>query len=132
MLSFFISKLHLHFLIKTSLIMIKITSPKQFDKLQTSLTILDKEVDNLIRTELARNKFNVSGDGLTVAVIDTGLRITHLNFKEKVLKELNFTNDGPKDDANDKLGHGTNVSGIIVANGNVNTGIAPKSSIIPL
>ncbi|WP_020533730.1 S8 family peptidase [Flexithrix dorotheae] len=111
-----------------------VISPAQFDKPQIpELGILDAEVDDLVRTIIARNTFKVSGKGYTVAVLDTGLRTTHVDFKGRVPKQLNFTqdNNGDPNDALDGNGHGTNVGGIIVANG-IHKGIAPGANIIPI
>ena len=56
-------------------------SPVQFDKKQIS--VKDAEVDSLIRVLEARTSFSVSGEGLAAAVLDTGLRTTHVDFKGK-------------------------------------------------
>ncbi|MEM9924484.1 MAG: S8 family serine peptidase [Cyanobacteria bacterium P01_D01_bin.50] len=92
------------------------------------------EGKNLIRLNKAREKFSVSGKGLTVAVIDTGLRVTHNDFTGRVIAQRNFTSDngGNMDDASDGNGHGTNVTGIIAADGIRNQGIAPDVKIIPI
>ncbi len=105
--------------------------PRQFERKQ--ILVQDVEVDSLIRVINARNTFNVSGKGLTVAVLDTGLRTTHVDFAGRVPVQKNFTDDngGNEDDATDGNGHGTNVGGIIVAN-DINVGIAPAARIIPL
>jgi len=97
------------------------------------IRLLDAEVDTLIRVVQARQSFLVNGNGLTVAVLDTGLRTTHIDFAGRVRSQRNFTDDnqGDVNNANDGNGHGTNVGGIIVANGN-HVGIAPGASIIPL
>lgn len=105
--------------------------PAQFEKPQ-GLT-KDLNVDSLIRVVPARDTFEVDGSGLCVAVLDTGLRVTHVDFAGRVPAQKNFTadNGGDEDDATDGQGHGTNVGGIILANG-VHVGIAPKASIIPI
>jgi subtilisin family serine protease len=105
--------------------------PVQFPTRQIRLQ--DAEVDTLIRVVQARQSFLVNGNGLTVAVLDTGLRTTHIDFAGRVRSQRNFTNDnqGDVNNANDGNGHGTNVGGIIVANGN-HVGIAPGASIVPL
>lgn len=105
--------------------------PAQFKTKQ--IRILDAEVDSLIRVKRARQTFSVSGTGLTVAVLDTGLRTTHVDFAGRVRAQRNFTSDnsGDENNAADGNGHGTNVGGIIVANG-VHVGIAPNAGIVPL
>jgi hypothetical protein len=67
------------------------------------------------------------------AVLDTGLRTTHVDFAGRVVAQVNFTdnNGGDVDNAKDGDGHGTNVGGIIVANGD-HEGIAPGANIIPI
>lgn len=106
-------------------------SPVQFDSQQ--LMLEDIEVDTLIRVQRARDTFRVNGNGLTVAVLDTGLRTTHVDFAGRVRSQRNFTEDngGDPGDASDGDGHGTNVGGIIVGNG-IHIGIAPGAGIVPL
>lgn len=91
------------------------------------------EVDLLVRASEARHTFNVTGEGMLVAVLDTGLRTTHIDFRDRVVRSLNFTSDngGNEDDAADGQGHGTNVAGIAVANGE-HVGIAPKANVLPI
>ncbi|MFF2396981.1 S8 family serine peptidase [Nocardia sp. NPDC058114] len=103
--------------------------------LQTDLTVMPEllEVDLLVRAAEARAKFNVDGSGMTVAVLDTGLRTTHVDFAGRVRAGRNFTadNNGSPTDPSDGQGHGTNVAGIICAGG-VHTGMAPRANIVPV
>ncbi|WP_063056111.1 S8 family peptidase [Nocardia salmonicida] len=103
--------------------------------LQTDLTVMPEllEVDLLVRAAEARTKFNVDGSGMTVAVLDTGLRTTHVDFSGRVRAGRNFTSDnnGSPTDPTDGQGHGTNVAGIICAGG-VHTGMAPRAKIVPV
>ena len=76
------------------------------------------------------------GEGVNIAVIDSGCDINHNSLKNNIVGVRNFTNE---DDKNpniviDRVGHGTHVVGTIVANGNNNTvlGVAPKSNIYVL
>jgi subtilisin family serine protease len=87
----------------------------------------------LIRAGDARKTFNVDGAGATVAVLDTGLRTTHVDFAGRVVAGRNFTSDngGNPDDPSDGNGHGTNVAGIVCA-GKVHIGIAPGARVVPL
>lgn len=107
--------------------------PVQVERPQLGVGIELVEVDKLIQAARARHAFKVSGSGLTVAVLDTGLRTTHVDFADRVTTQVNFTDDngGDKGDASDGNGHGTNVGGIIVADGD-HLGIAPGANIIPL
>ncbi len=91
------------------------------------------QVQPLIRADAARPRFRVTGRGLTVAVFDTGLRTSHIDFAGRVVAQRNFTNDngGDKTNASDGDGHGTNVTGIIASDG-VHHGIAPEAKIVPI
>jgi subtilisin family serine protease len=87
------------------------------------------QASNFIRVNDARAKFKVDGDGITVAVLDSGIFSKHLDFGEgaRIVAVRNFTqeNGGNAANATDVYGHGTHVAGIIGANG-TNVGMAPK------
>jgi major intracellular serine protease len=71
------------------------------------------------------------GEGVVVAVIDTGIDKGHPDLKERIIGGKDFTNTGDYQDDN---GHGTHVSGTVVAainNAGV-VGVAPKASILAL
>jgi subtilisin family serine protease len=72
------------------------------------------------------------GEGVVVAVIDTGCDLDHPDLKNNLLPGKNFIdlNTDPHDDN----GHGTHVSGTIAAenNGCGMVGVAPKTKIIPV
>jgi subtilisin family serine protease len=74
----------------------------------------------------------LTGSGITVAVLDTGIRADHPDLTGKVLEAVDFTNTQP--DASDNVGHGTHVAGIIAgtgaASGGRYRGIAPDASLI--
>jgi subtilisin family serine protease len=94
---------------------------------------LDIEVDTLLQVPEARRAFKVDGAGLTVAVLDTGLRLTHRDFAGRVHLVRNFTDEGAPTDVTDGDGHGTNVAGIIASSGIfAPTGVAPRATLLPL
>ena len=69
---------------------------------------------------------------IKVAIIDTGVRTTHEDLKDKVVASgPNFTSEG----AGDNHGHGTHVAGICAAvkdNGKGIAGVAPNAKILPV
>src|SRR5262245_32455222 len=65
--------------------------PTQF-KTSAGQTVL-KESLALIRVPEARTAFSVSGAGLAAAVLDTGLRTSHVDFRGRVVAQHNWTPD---------------------------------------
>ena len=86
------------------------------------------------------NKLNVKdywkygmGEGVKVAVIDTGCDLNHPDLKDNLLDNgYNFISDN--DDPSDDNGHGSHVAGTIAAsdNGVGMVGVAPKAKILPI
>lgn len=72
------------------------------------------------------------GEGVRVAVIDTGCDFNHHDLSENMLEGYNFVN--PKEPPMDRNAHGTHVAGTIAAsNNNLGmVGVAPKAKIIPV
>jgi minor extracellular serine protease Vpr len=67
------------------------------------------------------------GSGIIVSIIDTGIDFNHPDLEGKIIGGYDFVdNDDIPEDVN---GHGTQVAGIIAANGNLK-GIAPNSKIL--
>lgn len=76
------------------------------------------------------------GEGIVVAIIDTGCDINHEALQGKVIHTRNFTKDdgGNKNIVTDYVGHGTHVAGIIAAESKSTgiVGVAPKCSLMIL
>lgn len=66
----------------------------------------------------------ITGEGLTVAVLDTGIRKTHESLEGKVVYEEDFSSSPNADDV---FGHGTQVASIIA--GEV-LGVSPGASLM--
>jgi major intracellular serine protease len=75
------------------------------------------------------------GEGVTVAVVDTGIQLDHKDLAGNILAGYNFVNDNnnPCNEVEQEM-HGTHVAGIVGANNNDSgvVGVAPKAKIMPL
>ena len=70
------------------------------------------------------------GEGIVVAVLDTGIDVDHPDLKPNIIGGRNFTAEGwGHDQFEDKNGHGTHVAGTIAANGKIK-GVAPEAKIL--
>lgn len=72
------------------------------------------------------------GEGVVIAVIDTGCDLDHEDIKTNIVSGINLINRGK--DPFDDNGHGTHVAGTIGAidNGIGMVGIAPQARIMPI
>jgi len=72
----------------------------------------------------------LTGTGLTVAVLDSGIRTSHESLRDRVIYEGNFTTSPTSDDI---FGHGTQV-GFVAAGGvhapNQKTGVSPGAKLL--
>ncbi|MGY0236402.1 type VII secretion-associated serine protease mycosin [Longispora urticae] len=77
----------------------------------------------------------VTGKGVTVAVLDSGVDAEHPSLSGQVLPGLDLTGEGT-DGRKDVQGHGTHMAGIIAAKGGTGPnnvlGIAPGAKILPI
>ena len=71
----------------------------------------------------------VTGEGVTVAVIDSGIKRRN-DFRARLAARFNFSSlDGGPDDGN---GHGTHVAGVIAGEADDYVGIAPGARVLSL
>lgn len=82
-------------------------------------------------------KRGYTGDGVVVAVLDTGCSITHPYIRHSIIGGMNFTDDhmGKSSDFSDNNGHGTHICGIISAaynRKNGMSGVAPNAKLLVL
>ena len=88
-------------------------------------------LDNFIGIETQLKQF--TGNGVKVAIIDTGVDVTHPDISSSIIAPRDFT--GSSTPMTDDEGHGTAVAGIIAANTQNQKGVkglAPGCKIIPI
>jgi subtilisin family serine protease len=72
-----------------------------------------------------------TGEGVRVAVLDTGIDQSHPDLRDRVVAAKNFTDDR---NVRDNHGHGTHVASIIAGTGQAsdgeNTGVAPGADLL--
>ena len=75
------------------------------------------------------------GRGALVAVIDSGVDLTHPDLRDRLVDGADplaqLRGDGECAGPQDEFGHGTHVAGIIAANGGA-LGLAPRARILPI
>lgn len=81
---------------------------------------------------LAKAWEHTQGENVVIGVIDTGVAINHPDLRDNLLPGINFVKPGkpPEDDH----GHGTHVTGILVAENNDigMVGVCPKAKVRPI
>ncbi|MEK6261938.1 MAG: S8 family serine peptidase [Planctomycetota bacterium] len=82
-------------------------------------------VDSFIHDGEARRRFQVTGKGLAVVVISTGINPDHASFSGRLLKGINLSGEDNNDDTIDRNGSGSHSAGIIAR-------VAPGAKIIPI
>ena len=85
--------------------------------------------DDAVGASDARREYGVSGNDVTVAVLDSGIDESHPAI-DRVVDERDFTGDGTPYDAEDVTGHGTHVAGIVASDDETYTGMAPNANLM--
>lgn len=74
------------------------------------------------------------GEGVTIAILDSGLNIRHPDLKGRLIYFCDYENG--RENCYDDNGHGTHVAGIICGNGTLSNGkyagVAPKANLVIL
>ena len=92
----------------------------------------------LIHADAVHQNLGITGAGVNVAVLDTGVDVTHPDLASKIVAQHCFNRGGCLPDATDEgdiaqdeNGHGTHVSGVIVSQGSQSPrGIAPDAGLV--
>ncbi|MFJ7726655.1 S8 family peptidase [Neobacillus sp. NPDC097160] len=73
------------------------------------------------------------GKGITIAILDTGCEVSHIDLKDRIIGGRNFTKDDRGDQTifRDYNGHGTHVAGTMAATANETgvVGVAPEANL---
>jgi subtilisin family serine protease len=94
----------------------------------------DLNSNQTINVPAAQNQYGVSGQGITIGIIDTGIDYNHQDLgggfgsSFKVVGGYDFFNND--NDPIDDNGHGTHVAGIAAANGSNLKGVAPNAKLV--
>jgi subtilisin family serine protease len=95
----------------------------------------------LIGVDTVWQEYGLTGAGVTVALLDTGLDLAHPDLADRVVAQHCFNRDSscPPDEttesevAQDENGHGTHVAGIVAGAGNeAPRGLAPGVNLVAL
>lgn len=75
----------------------------------------------LIRADQVENNLNITGRGVRVAILDTGVDFTHAALAPVMGGQFDFTGEG----VGDLHGHGTHCAGVVASNDRGRRGVAP-------
>ena len=115
----------------------KIIQAKSISEVQTYTAMIDQSVPfiggNEVRGLFDKNNHRLTGQGVKVGVIDTGIDYNHRDLRTvyKGGRDLVDLDDDPMETKGSSMMstlHGTHVAGIIAANGKVK-GVAPEADI---
>lgn len=115
----------------------------QNEELKLSLVpfIMNRSVKSAVKSSYGLNmiqaksmwKSSDRGQGVNIAIIDSGCDIYHESLKDNIVAVRNFTDEDKKNPniVIDRVGHGTHVAGIVASNGNNNSmvGVAPWANL---
>lgn len=88
--------------------------------------LIDKSRQVLKDMDIDEMWAKTKGEGVKIAIIDTGIDTDHPDLKHAIKKTYNSFNGSTN--VNDVQGHGTHVAGVIGANG-VMVGVAPEAEL---
>ncbi|MEQ9425332.1 MAG: S8 family peptidase [Cyclobacteriaceae bacterium] len=92
---------------------------------------LTQDVDWSLRNLRVPLLWSVTGgDGINVAILDSGVKLDHPDIKDSIVCRKNFIE--PEKSVSDEHGHGTHVAGIVAARNNNQgyVGVAPNCNLL--
>jgi len=105
--------------------------PYQVNTVVDEVSEVPKGVELIAAPEIWEDS---KGNGITIAILDTGCDVTHPDLSGRIIGGRNFTRDdqGQPDVYIDYNGHGTHVAGTIAAilNGTGVVGVAPEANLL--
>lgn len=90
--------------------------------------IVDDASNEVIHASETWNSLGLTGEGVVIAIIDTGIDSSHVELSGKVVGGYDFVNND--NDPFDDHGHGTHCAGISAANGPTLKGVAPDAKLM--
>lgn len=103
------------------------------EKPLNTTNLIDYIGTDSIRRIKDKNGNSLTGKGIKVGIIDTGIDYTHFDLRKTFVKGFDFVDNDQDPMETENLGplstfHGTHVAGVIAANGKM-TGIAPDAEV---
>ncbi|MEF8880242.1 MAG: S8 family serine peptidase, partial [Candidatus Nanohaloarchaea archaeon] len=92
--------------------------------LDTRVRALNLDANGVVGAGDARQSYNINGSGEILAVLDTGVEASHLDYSSRVVGQKDYSGDG----TGDGNGHGTHVSGTVLGDGSADGGYYPGMS----
>ena len=101
----------------------------KFIEEEVEVKAFDDTTNELIKADSVWSELESTGDGVLIAIIDTGIDSSHTELDNgKVIGGYDFVNND--DDPYDDHYHGTHCAGIAAANGSTLQGVAPDADLM--
>jgi subtilisin family serine protease/PKD repeat protein len=92
--------------------------------LDSRVEALNLGANGVVGAGHTRQTYDINGSGEVLAVLDTGVNPSHLDFQGRIADQKDFSGDG----TGDAQGHGTHVSGTVLGDGSADGGYYPGIS----